>query len=171
MIFWSISSRPLLSHKRLFHLIDLVWDAFSSSLVSWFHPPETGLKNRLKDSLLCSPPRKSLVKGERFMRCEGKPECSKPQRGKPGQTRCITNVVLANFQSQMTVGCMRDTSALCTTRKMCWVICQILVESTLPLMQKRLEMHVLLYSHCLIDLISRLRPCCSLRKAYALPWM
>ena len=112
----------------------LVWDAFSSSLVSWFHPPETGLKNRLKDSLLCSPPRKSLVKGERFMRCEGKPECSKTQRGKPGQTKCITNVVLANFQSQMTFGCMRDTSALCTTRKMCWVICQILVESTLPLM-------------------------------------
>ena len=26
------------------------------------------------DSLSCSPPRKSLVKGERFMRSEGKPE-------------------------------------------------------------------------------------------------
>ena len=32
-------------------------------------------KNKLsQDSLSCSPPRKSLVKGERFMRFEGKPE-------------------------------------------------------------------------------------------------
>jgi hypothetical protein len=43
---------------------------------------------------------------------------------------------LANFQSQMAVGCMHDTSALFTTRKICWVICQILVESKLPLVQK-----------------------------------
>ena len=31
-------------------------------------------KNWSIDSLWCSPPRKSLVKGERFMRDEGKPE-------------------------------------------------------------------------------------------------
>ena len=33
-------------------------------------------KNWSIDSFSCSPPRKSLVKGERFMRVEGKPELS-----------------------------------------------------------------------------------------------
>ena len=31
-------------------------------------------KNQSIDSFTCSPPRKSLVKGERFVRVEGKPE-------------------------------------------------------------------------------------------------
>ena len=38
-------------------------------------PTEVGRSKKwVTDSLSCSPPRKSLVKGERFMRFEGKPE-------------------------------------------------------------------------------------------------
>ena len=38
-------------------------------------PPQgRATKNWSIDSFCCSPPRKSLVKGERFMRDEGKPE-------------------------------------------------------------------------------------------------
>ena len=38
-------------------------------------PPQgRATKNWFTDSFDCSPPRKSLVKGERFMRDEGKPE-------------------------------------------------------------------------------------------------
>ena len=37
-------------------------------------PKGRATKNWSIDSLSCSPPRKSLVKGERFMRVEGKPE-------------------------------------------------------------------------------------------------
>ena len=37
-------------------------------------PHGRATKNWSIDSLCCSPPRKSLVKGERFMRDEGKPE-------------------------------------------------------------------------------------------------
>ena len=39
-----------------------------------YEPPKEGVKNSSIDSLFCSSPRKSLVKGERFMRCEEKPE-------------------------------------------------------------------------------------------------
>ena len=38
-------------------------------------PPQgRATKNWFTDSFDCSPPRKSLVKGERFLRDEGKPE-------------------------------------------------------------------------------------------------
>ena len=38
-------------------------------------PPQgRATKNWFTDSFDCSPPRKSLVKGERFVRYEGKPE-------------------------------------------------------------------------------------------------
>ena len=35
------------------------------------------MKNQSTDSFTCSPPRKSLVKGERFVRDEGKPEVTR----------------------------------------------------------------------------------------------
>ena len=37
-------------------------------------PYEVGHEKYQLDSLICSSPRKSLVKGERFIRCEEKPE-------------------------------------------------------------------------------------------------
>ena len=37
-------------------------------------PKGRATKNWSLDSFCCSPPRKSLVKGERFIRVEGKPE-------------------------------------------------------------------------------------------------
>ena len=45
-------------------------------------PKGRATKNQSKDSFSCSPPRRSLVKGERFMRVEGKPElwCKKKSR-------------------------------------------------------------------------------------------
>ena len=44
------------------------------SLLLMAPPQGRATKNRFTDSFDCFPPRKSLVKGERFVRDEGKPE-------------------------------------------------------------------------------------------------
>ena len=49
-----------------------------------------GLKNKSIDSLYCSSPQKSLVKGERFMCCEEKPE-------QPETSVVVETIVLSNI--------------------------------------------------------------------------
>ena len=52
-----------------------MFDGFALLRLRKGAPPQGGaLKNWSIDSSTCFPPRKSLVKGERFMRIEGKPK-------------------------------------------------------------------------------------------------
>ena len=63
------------------------------------YPSMKGLKNKSIDSLFCSSPRKSLVKGERFMRCEEKPEWRQIDVSQARQFFCRAKFVLLMFQS------------------------------------------------------------------------
>ena len=63
------------------------------------YPSMKGLKNKSIDSLFCSSPRKSLVKGERFMRCEEKPEWRQIDVSQARQIFCRAKFVLLMFQS------------------------------------------------------------------------
>ena len=68
-----------------------MFDGFAQ-LSLWKGAPPHGraMKNWPIDSSTCSPPRKSLVKGDRFMRIEGKPE----------QSICVHTGTLFNMRRQ-----------------------------------------------------------------------
>ena len=69
---WFIARRP----RKTVNSLTTVSFSFQALCISWWEAPPQGraTKNYSIDSFTCSPPRKSLVKGERFVRVEGKPE-------------------------------------------------------------------------------------------------
>ena len=68
----SVSQLPVVTHKSLMNYPKLCLHLFR--FFGWPRRKAGRQKNWSTDSFNCSPPRKSLVKGERFMRDEGKPE-------------------------------------------------------------------------------------------------
>ena len=63
-------------HTERVHSLTTISLTFEAVCISWWQAPPQGraMKNSSIDSFTCSSPRKSLVKGERFVRFEGKPE-------------------------------------------------------------------------------------------------